>query len=819
MPNFFDGYLALGSGSSQDFNEFLGSGYDRKSITFASVTVPGNFTNTTGATFSATGTWPPVTQAALIDASGHVLLFWQRRDARPLSSGATLLLAAGEISITVPDTTERQGEAGAFTYARGSVVGFEGDANPVYAGTNCKIVAGVISAAVADADTLDDIATILVSDGTTKVDIGVALSVLASSGTEVAKPTANLLGPTNLVENRSGTISPLEMPATISAATGDGYKLTGQSALRIDAKGNLCVGLGAGSNNSGALNTFVGQNAGQYNTYGGENTFVGEVAGQFITTGRFNTAIGEHALGYATTSSGDTALGNDAMRNYCAGSGNTMSVAIGKNAMYAGGSRQSVAVGASALVGSGTTVMLDGTVTGTDTIRLTFTGGFAGSPRVVTTKMTGLNTLAQAAQAILNAVHADAILGTPGGVVGGNIASHIIDGTNIHFTFQGADRSSGGGGTSATGLSIVITAEVIGAGTETVTILGGNTGGQNIAIGHQALVGYYLTTGANNVAMGTGTLYSLQSGSSNFAFGFNTLNSLRTGADNVGMGHQALTLATTAQQNIAIGTNAGGSLRNSGSNTFVGYRAGWKTATGASNVAIGSGAMTNATAGNANVVIGQNALNGAATGSSNTVVGNGAFENQASTAGGQVVIGQGAAARYTGGDSGSPNVIVGTQAGNGTSAAFTSTVLIGYRAGNVLASGGGATLLGFKTGSMLTSAGNNTIIGCAVASTTLTSGTGNILIGVDSNTDTAATGTCDTLQIRGRGTTVTPALQATDLNTANPKVAIAAGTGAGAPMAGTDIPDKTFMCWKNTSDGSVRLYYNDGGMLKSLAFT
>lgn len=41
-------------------------------------------------------------------------------------------------------------------------------------------------------------------------------------------------------------------------------------------------------------------------------------------------------------------------------------------------------------------------------------------------------------------------------------------------------------------------------------------------------------------------------------------------------------------------------------------------------------------------------------------------------------------------------------------------------------------------------------------------------------------------------------------------------SAAGAPTA-VNIPAGVAEVWKNTSDGTVKLYYNDGGTLKSVA--
>ena len=52
----------------------------------------------------------------------------------------------------------------------------------------------------------------------------------------------------------------------------------------------------------------------------------------------------------------------------------------------------------------------------------------------------------------------------------------------------------------------------------------------------------------------------------------------------------------------------------------------------------------------------------------------------------------------------------------------------------------------------------------------------------------------------------------------NSAVRFQRGTGAVAPVA-ADLPANFAAVWKNTTDSSVRLYYNDGGTMKSVALT
>ena len=61
------------------------------------------------------------------------------------------------------------------------------------------------------------------------------------------------------------------------------------------------------------------------------------------------------------------------------------------------------------------------------------------------------------------------------------------------------------------------------------------------------------------------------------------------------------------------------------------------------------------------------------------------------------------------------------------------------------------------------------------------------------------------------------------INTATPvvaingKVSVQAVTSAAAPTAGTDILAGMSMVWKNSTDSTVKLYYNDAGTFKTVA--
>lgn len=76
---------------------------------------------------------------------------------------------------------------------------------------------------------------------------------------------------------------------------------------------NISVGVGAGENNTGINNTFVGNHAGHSNTTGRWNTFLGYYAGRSNTTAFGNSAIGYRTLQDNTTGFLNLAVGDSAL--------------------------------------------------------------------------------------------------------------------------------------------------------------------------------------------------------------------------------------------------------------------------------------------------------------------------------------------------------------------------------------------------------------------------------------------------------------------------------------------------------------------------
>ena len=155
-----------------------------------------------------------------------------------------------------------------------------------------------------------------------------------------------------------------------------------------------------------------------------------------------------------------------------------------------------------------------------------------------------------------------------------------------------------------------------------VSALSATTGGNQVAVGYQALKA--VTSGVNNAAIGPNALASLLTGNSNVAIGINALQTTTTGTSNVAIGQNALA-SSTSNQNIGIGTNAltGSTNQN---NVGVGYSVGAAITSGANNTLIGSQAgntgTNNLTTGFNNILIGYQAQASSATVSNEITIGN-----------------------------------------------------------------------------------------------------------------------------------------------------------------------------------------------------
>jgi hypothetical protein len=241
------------------------------------------------------------------------------------------------------------------------------------------------------------------------------------------------------------------------------------------------------------------------------------------------------------------------------------------------------------------------------------------------------------------------------------------------------------------------------------------TGSQNTFIGVSA--GYYSTadsntsvgfsayaanttssTGSNNTAIGTYSLYNNTSASNNTAVGYQASYSGTTVAQTSALGYQTLYSLNTGTNNgaVAIGYKAGYAYNTSsdaGASVFIGTNAGIAVTTGIDSTFIGGFAGKAVTTGSANTAIGSLALQANTTASNNTAVGYQAGYTQSTS---------------------SYNVYLGWQAGYGSTG--SSNVVIGSNAGYGLTTGTNNTFVGCNTataasGYAMTTGSKNTILG------------------------------------------------------------------------------------------------------------
>lgn len=191
------------------------------------------------------------------------------------------------------------------------------------------------------------------------------------------------------------------------------------------------------------------------------------------------------------------------------------------------------------------------------------------------------------------------------GVSAGNVNTGV-DNTFIGY-FAGSANTSGEYNT------------VVGSGASS-----GETGSFNTVVGYGIATG--LTSGAQNVAVGTSILLLAGAASYNVAVGNGNL-AQATSDDGTAIGHAALAKVTTGIANTAVGVLAGTRITTGANNTAIGGNSGAFINSGSSNVVIGSSAAStgtnNLTSGSSNVFIGANVVASGATVSSELVLGAG----------------------------------------------------------------------------------------------------------------------------------------------------------------------------------------------------
>ena len=466
---------------------------------------------------------------------------------------------------------------------------------------------------------------------------------------------------------------------------GSDYDWVASGGLTNNSSNTQSIGVGTNaldSETSGSENTAFGFGAGTSVTSGSSNVIVGRTAGSSLTTGSSNVLIGGGSTAEDQTSASactivgsgagaDNNAGNAVFIGHNAGRLNTSgtnNTAVGSSALYSNTTgSNNVASGYQALYNN--TTGYSNTAVGWKALEVNTTGS---SNTAVGVYALGLNTTA--------------VENTAVGISAGNSVT-----TGNSNTFLG--RAAGT--MLTTGASNVIigidTAEEMTTASG-CTLVGGRAGFKNNAdysvfIGHNA--GRSNTSGANNTATGSDSLYANTTGAGNSTFGYEAGNSITTGGNNIVIGNTADASSATVSNEITLGNASITSLR------IPGLQSG---------AADGSVLTYNSSNGNIDLV--------AASGLSDT-----------STASNSLGVGTNALDSETGG---SLNTAFGTGAGTAITDG-TSNVIIGAYAGTVQTTAHSNTFVGYVSGRYAT-AGNNTFYGTASGGST-TTGTKNVASG------------------------------------------------------------------------------------------
>jgi len=145
------------------------------------------------------------------------------------------------------------------------------------------------------------------------------------------------------------------------------------------------------------------------------------------------------------------------------------------------------------------------------------------------------------------------------------------------------------------------------------------TGTSNTIIGANA--GDALTTGENNVAIGAFALSAEDAHGRNVAIGRNALlvQNVGNNGNNVAIGYNAGASVTTGKENVFVGSFTGDGTDDGQSNTALGYAALTSNCAN-SNTAVGNNALSSCTGGD-NTAMGQNAGENITSGTNNLLLG------------------------------------------------------------------------------------------------------------------------------------------------------------------------------------------------------
>ncbi|MBI5744545.1 MAG: hypothetical protein HY952_08355 [Elusimicrobia bacterium] len=442
---------------------------------------------------------------------------------------------------------------------------------------------------------------------------------------------------------------------TSSHITAAAYQINGSTVLAIlPGTGSFGVGSNTGMVSLGDYNVFVGESAGMANIWGEQNTYVGSYAGYASEDGYENTFIGTFA-GTDNTTGGENAFvgGRAGLRN-TTGWDNSFLGAEAGSFNTTGGANS-------------------------------FFGAYAGQKNTTGHK----NSIVGLSAGNFNQT------GSANAIFGAQAGYGVLENSFSSSTIMGYQAGYG-----------------LTTGSENVFVgfqsgFSNTTGNQNLFLGNSA--GYSNTTGTDNSFEGYNAGYANTTGYRNSFIGSYAGHDNTTGASNVFVGYEAGYSNTDGSDNSFFGLDAGVSNTTGYDNTFLGYYAGVSNDTGINNTFVGATAGGSNITGHENSFLGAYAGNETTTGSNNSFLGYQAgYYN--TTGNSNSIFGY--TASYSNNKTGSANAIFGSEAGYGVwPNAYSSSTLMGYRAGYGLTTGSDNIFLGFKAGYSVTTGTGNIIIG------------------------------------------------------------------------------------------------------------
>ena len=457
----------------------------------------------------------------------------------------------------------------------------------------------------------------------------------------------------------------------------------GGYSMDENVAGNYNTAMGISAlryNDSSAGNVAIGVNAMAYHRGAGykSNVALGNFTLEQDSIGNWNTAIGAEAMQQTKRSTLNTAVGFRALKVNKTGSAN---VALGVGAMeYKDSALNCVAVGRFAL-GGNNNITLNRPDTGTVAV-----GYWAG---------------------LYNNATYNTFLGyAAGSGLGANSGTYSVTG----------NENTGLGTSTLVNLNSGRSNTAVGLGAQFFT----RRGSGNVALGVRAHQSNY--DGNYNIAIGDSAMYNtsfLTNTNRNIGIGAYSLGNATSGSDNVAIGHNAMlgVAGNSSGTNVAVGSYALTNVNNGSANTALGYYAANSLTIGGQNVAIGDNALGSNLAGNYNVAIGAGSSDQGTTGDGNVNIG--FWAGRLGTGNNSVIIGKSAAYYNTRGNT----VAIGDSALYWSgSAGFTGiqgqyNTAVGSKASLANTSGHSNTSLGYwanygnTSGNEVTAVGTNALVG------------------------------------------------------------------------------------------------------------